>query len=348
MSSRVIQNDPQSLIKQLQQDLKLPENLPYITKDDLTEGSNAFLNAIGSLILFYSKPNEPLPSAEELRRIGRESYETLVDYFQGEKLQCTFEDFIIQDTSHTIPVRLYKQNASNTPLIIYAHGGGWTRGNLKTHDVLCRKLSNETGLSVLAVDYRLAPEHPYPAALDDMEAIYNWALKKFPALILAGDSAGGNLVTSLTMKLRDLNLPQPEALILLYPSLDLRIPTSNNNPYDDGYFLTRFNINKLIIDYLQDNLMEAATSPLISPILETNLKDFPKVIMVSAECDPLQEEAEKFAKLLQASANKVEYLIVPKVIHAFMQFFGLYPEANEAIKWIAQKINSTLSSDRIF
>ena len=339
MSSRVIQKDPQSLVKQLQKDLKLPENLPYITKDNLNDGSNAFLNAIGSLILFFSKPTEPLPSAAKLSEIGRQSYEILVDYFQGEKPEISFEDFKIQTESHEIPVRLYN-GSSQSPVIIYAHGGGWTRGNLKTHDVLCRQLSKKTGFQVLAVDYRLAPEHPYPAALNDIETVYNWALKKFPALSLAGDSASGNLVTSLTMKLRSQNIPQPEALVLFYPSLDLRIPISSHNPYDDGYFLTRFSVNKLIMDYLQENLPQAATSSVISPILETNLKGFPKVIMISAECDPLQSEAEIFVKKLQTAGNKVEHLIIPRVLHAFVQFFGLYPEAQEVIEYVAQKINN--------
>ena len=338
MSPCVIQKDQKSLIKQLQKDLKLPENLPYITKDDLTEGSNASLNAIGSLILCFSKPTEPLPSADKLREIGRQSYEILVNYFEGEKPEVSFEDFKIQGGVHEITVRLY-DGSSQLPLIIYAHGGGWTRGNLKTHDVLCRQLSNQTGLQVLAVDYRLAPEHPYPAALDDMETVYNWALKKFSTLILAGDSAGGNLVTSLTMKLRRDGMPQPKALILFYPSLDLRIPISSRNPYDDGYFLTRFSINKLIMDYLQEKLAEAGTSCLISPILETNLKDFPKVIMVSAQCDPLQAEAEIFIKQLQAAGNQVEYLVIPRVLHAFAQFFDLYPEADGAVKWIRERIN---------
>ncbi len=341
MSSHVIRKDPQSLVKQLQKDLELPEKLPYIAKNDLTDGANAFLNAIGSLFLFFSKPTEPLPSAAKLSEIGRQSYEILVDYFQGEKPEVSFEDFKIQGDSHEIPVRLYKQSVTpESPLILYAHGGGWTRGNLKTHDVLCRQLSKQTGFQVLAIDYRLAPEHPYPAALDDIETVYNWALKKFPILILAGDSAGGNLVTSLTMKLRNQSRPQPEALVLFYPSLDLRIPISSNKPYDDGYFLTRFNVNKLIMDYLQENLIGAATSSVISPILETNLNDFPKVMMVSAQCDPLQAEAEIFVKQLQAAGNRVEQLIVPKVLHAFAQFFGLYPEAGEAIQYVAQKINN--------
>lgn len=341
MSCRVIPNDPRLLVKKLQQDLELPENLPYVTKDNLTDGSNAFLNAIGTLILFFSKSTAPLPSAEELRKIGRKSYELLVDYFEGEKPQCAIKDFTIPSTSHEIPVRLYKQNTvADAPLILYAHGGGWTRGNLRTHDVLCRQLSNATGLSVLAVDYRLTPEHPYPAGLQDMETVYHWALKKYPSLILGGDSAGGSLVTSLTIKLRHQNLLQPKALILFYPSLDLRIPTFSNNPYDDGYFLTRFNINKLIADYLQTYLPQASINSVISPILETNLENFPKVIMVSAQCDPLQEEAAKFTKQLQAAGNKVEYLIVPKVLHAFMQFFKLYPEAKDALQWVAKKINS--------
>lgn len=343
MSCRVTLNDPKQLVKKLQQDLELPENLPYITKDNLTDGSNAFLNAIGTLILFFSKPTSPLPSAEELCKIGRKSYELLVDYFEGEKPPCSVKDFMIPSISHDIPVRLYKQNTTPaTPLILYAHGGGWTRGSLKTHDVLCRKLSNTTGLSVLAVDYRLTPEHPYPAGLQDIETVYHWALKRYAFLILGGDSAGGNLVTSLTIKLRHQNLPQPKALILFYPSLDLRIPAFSNNVYDDGYFLTRFNVNKLIADYLQTYLPQASINSVISPILETDLKNFPKVIIVSAECDPLHEEAEKFTKQLQAAGNKVEYLMVPKVLHAFMQFFKLYPEAKNVLHWVAKKVNSLL------
>ncbi len=318
--------------------LNLTNAFDFIEKTDLSPESNAFLNILTAIFLHYSRSAAIDVGQQELLKIARESYEMLAMNFGGCIPKIVQSDFTISGDGD-IKVRIYKKE--DTPaktLILYAHGGGWSRGNLETHNTLCARLCYQTGWDVLAVDYRLAPEHPYPAALNDMEGAYNWAQQQYQTIAFSGDSAGGNLVTALTLKLRHNKVQQPKALLLFYPSFDLRILTDDPSPYAKDYFLSRDRINQLIMDYLQHNLENAVTNSLISPTLEKDLNHFPYTVVISAECDPLCQEAYQFVNKLKVAGNQVDHLVVPRVLHAFAQFFGLYPEAEEALEYMSEKL----------
>ncbi len=177
-----------------------------------------------------------------------------------------------------------------------------------------------------------------------MQTANTWAVQHYQKIIFSGDSAGGNLVTALTLRLRQNKDKEPAALLLFYPSFDLRLVTNDQSPYANDYFLTRDWINQLIVGYLQQHTVNAETDPLISPTIEKNLTHFPHTVIVSAECDPLCQEAYEFVNKLKAAGNKVDHLVVPKVLHAFAQFFDLYPEAEEALDYMAEKVKKNHDS----
>lgn len=218
--------------------------------------------------------------------------------------------------------------AEGSPLLVFYHGGGWVIGDLDTHDNLCRFLALHAGVRVLSVGYRLAPEHPAPAAADDALAAYCHArdhaaeLGADPQRIaLGGDSAGGNLaaVTALTAAAR--NLPGPAFLLLLYPGTDATVRRPSRDLFGEGFLLTDRDMTWFADKYVPD--VAARSDPRVSPLLADNLSALPPSYVVTAGFDPLRDEGEEFATALHEAGVPVVLRRHADLIHGFANVLAI-------------------------
>jgi len=223
-----------------------------------------------------------------------------------------------------IPIRIYQAtNKKKPPLIIYFHGGGFVLNDLDSHDKICRRIARDNQAVVVAVDYRLAPEHKFPAAVYDAydavvwaaqnEAIHGGDPKK---LIVMGDSAGGNLATVACMLARDLNGPDILHQVLIYPCTDgtLSLPTISD--YGEGYLLT-----KKIMDWFIEHYKSSEKdihNPLMSPLFAEHLSNLPSAFIITAEYDPLKDDGRLYAEKLKAAGNEIVYKDYGGLIHGFI------------------------------
>ena len=225
-----------------------------------------------------------------------------------------------------IPARHYRPTAGGNPapLLVFYHGGGWVFGDLDTHDSACRLICRDAGIHVLAVDYRLAPEHQAPAAVDDAYAAYRWAREQAVDLgadprrvAVGGDSAGGNLAAVVTRLVRDAGDPLPALQWLIYPVTDLRGQTRSRTLLGEGFLLTKHDI-----DWFQDNYVKGSgldfADPLVSPLLAPDLSGLSPALVVTAGFDPLRDEGEQYADRLREAGVAVDYRRMPSMIHAFL------------------------------
>lgn len=326
----------------------LPEQLKgqidtFTRNPKISDGANIFINTL-PLIGAQAKAKLPLEKQTDAIILGRQAYEDVAKTFAKTKIPLETEDLkIVSKHGKDINLRLYKGNKNK--VILYIHGGGWRQGSLETHDALCREISKRTGCSVIAVDYRLAPENPFPAGLDDVEEAYEWILKNYgnTKVILCGDSAGGNLAVALTIKLLQEKKQVPNGLLLLYPALDLRIPQVIDGPMDNGYFLTRERITDYVKAYLGKDFKELAKNPQVSPILtsDENLKKFPPTLLIAPEFDPLTASSKEFVEKAQNAGASIDFKVVERTIHIFAQFPELFiKEANEALELLTKKVKT--------
>lgn len=312
----------------------------------LNEASLTFMEAAGALA-----PQAIADMQGDELAAGRLLYVRLAKAFEGPlPVIDNVQNFAIRGREgHAIPLRFYQKAHSNPKaLTLFVHGGGWSRGNLDTHDALCRHLCINLGAPVLAVDYRLAPEHPYPAGLQDVQDAYTWALGHTddlglnnPRLLLVGDSGGGNLACALMISLMNARARTgPHGLGLIYPALDLRLDVPNTEPlYDEGCFLTRARIHDYINNYIGGR--PALTgNPLVSPLLapEPTLAAFPPTVIVSAGSDPLISQAHAFIHKLSALNVPTAHHIAPKAIHIYAQFFGLFKQAHTSLDFMVKQL----------
>ena len=218
-------------------------------------------------------------------------------------------------------------------LMVYFHGGGFVVGSLDSHDVLCRFLATHAGVSVLSVDYRLAPEHPFPAAVDDAKAAFMFAAAKAaswghdPARIgVGGDSAGGNLAAVLCQGLRGARV-RPAFQLLLYPVTDVSRHSSSYREFAEGYFLTERQMNWYTDHYLGDG---DRTDPRVSPLLAEDLSDLPPAYVAVAGFDPLRDEGEAYARRLAEAGTPVALRRHDGLIHGFASTTGVGSSSREA------------------
>jgi acetyl esterase len=271
----------------------------------------------------------PLASNDERRRAFRAEAALI----RGEDPPgVTAHDVVLDLGGRTINARLYgSESVESKALVIYLHGGCFVMGDLETHDWLCRRVTFDTRTSILALDYRLAPEHPFPSPLDDaVDAIRyvathrrEFAHDRAP-LILMGDSAGANLATVAATLLRDEDLGIA-AQVLIYPTLGPELVTESVHRYGTGFLL---DIESLRHDYRQ-YLGEFAdhTDPRVTPLMSTDLSRVAPAIILVAECDPLRDEGVAYAGLLEHFDVPVELLEAHGMVHGFLEMGGVIPEA---------------------
>ncbi len=293
------------------------------------------------LELLNTPPVEQIPT-----ELARDNYEKLSRYQGGVPVSVArTEDRLIPSPhrSSGIPIRIYWPTLKQLPVLIYFHGGGWSRGSLNTHDALCRRLSQQADCIVVSVDYRLAPEHPFPAALEDAEVIYAWCHQHATSLggdshriALGGDSAGGTISAALTSTLVEQKGVLPAFQVLIYPSLDLTFQHESVTLYGDGFFLTKSALDFYAANYAkQQNLKDWR----ISPFYFHNMAKLPPAIILTADCDPIRDDGIEYAQKLIQKGVRVEQKNVPGVIHAFMQFMDTFPmQTEQGYAWLGQQM----------
>jgi acetyl esterase len=259
------------------------------------------------------------------------------------------ENFSVPSSGAGIGVRWYRPQTSAPgavlPALVYYHGGGHTIGDLDTHDSLCRQLCNLSGWAVFSVDYRLGPEHRFPAAVDDSYAALKWIADHATTLMIdttriavGGDSAGGNLATVMALMSRDRNGPPLAYQLLIYPVTDFRFQTKSHQTLGENYLLTRE-----VIDYFTDCYLGPDADRLdwrISPSLAANHGNLPPALVITAGYDPLCDEGRAYAELLQKAGNHAELLDYSGQIHGFITMGRVIGAANDAVAQCAARLKS--------
>ena len=224
--------------------------------------------------------------------------------------------------------RPWEAGSQRQPTILYLHGGGWAAGDLDTHDGVCRAIAVASQCNVVSVAYRLAPEHPYPAGLEDVVSVFRY-LRDHPTadgvpgvVAVMGDSAGGNLAAALSIVIRDADEDPPVALGLIYPATDLRMQQPSIELFAEGFYLTKPEMVWYRSLYAPDP--EQWTDPLISPLLAEDLSNLPPAWIWTAGFDPLRDEGEAYAQRLEAAGNEVRYRCYEDQIHGFVSM-GILP-----------------------
>jgi acetyl esterase len=214
-----------------------------------------------------------------------------------------------------LPLRHYRPSPEPRPLVVFLHGGGWVFCDLETHDRTCRRLAQECDVEVLAVDYRLAPEHPYPAAIDDAVEVLRWARP----VAVAGDSAGGYLATMACLRLRDEGGPSPAVQILICPNTDLTLSRPSITEKGTGYGLDAEMLAWFAAQWMPDSARRRAASPLHHP----DLSGLPTALVVTAEHDALRDEGDAYAHRLAEAGVQVTHRCEPGLVHGFIQGMDL-------------------------
>lgn len=254
----------------------------------------------------------------------------------------------------SIPVRVYApDHATAIPTIVLYHGGGFVIGDLDTHDATARRLSNDVGAVVVSVDYRLAPEHPFPAGLEDADAAFRWVVAHIAdyggdaaRVAVAGDSAGANLAAVVAQLATADGIPIA-AQLLAYP------PTDSSRDWDsvaenaEGYFLTRADMEWFFGRYLgvpldDPRAAELTTDPRVSPLRAPSLTGLPPAIVVTAEFDPLRDEGDAYADALAAAGVPVAHRQFPGLIHGFWGMGATSAGAEAATVWLTDELRTLL------
>lgn len=249
----------------------------------------------------------------------------------------------------TIAGRLYvPENASEPlPLVIYYHGGGWVVCSIETHDALCRALARESGAAVLSVDYRLAPETPFPGPLDDCYDALLWAHDRAGELCVdarriavAGDSAGGNLATAVALRARDESGPDLAHQLLLYPVTDTDFGTASYREHGgDGAFLSTAMMQWFWQHYVGD---PKQAGPLAAPLRNADLSGLPPATIVLAEYDVLHDEGLAYGEALRDAGVDVATEIAPGMIHGFFNMLEAVPDGYPYLSRAAARLRAAM------
>lgn len=281
----------------------------------------------------------------------RRSYAELATAFAKEPVAWT-TDLTIVGAGGAIPVRIYRPSvvvtSRRSAALVWFHGGGWTVGDLELADAPCRALANRAGVVVVSVGYRLAPEHPFPAALEDAEAAVRWVADSADKLgidpgrlAVGGDSAGGNLAAVLCQQLRASG-PALCFQLLVYPVTDGRLATRSMLDHADGYGFTRDEMEWYWRQYVGDD--GPRDDPRVSPLLAPDdaLAGLPPAIVITAELDPLRDEGEAYGRRLQEAGVPCEITRYRRMVHGFFSMCGLVPAARTASRHAADALTRAM------
>lgn len=249
----------------------------------------------------------------------------------------------IDGSGGSFGVRTYRPVADRGRLVTYLHGGGWTVGDVDTHDGVCRRIAASLGAVVVSVDYRRAPEHPYPGPLQDGIAAAEWAAEAFPgrAHVIAGDSAGAGLAVGIALHERDHRNVEFSAQMLVYPPADPDMKSPSMRAYGSGYLTDVDDLRWYYEQYVQDPLHRS--DPAID-LLRGDLRGLPPTVLGTAEFDPLHDEGVELAARLAAAGVAVEHLEGAGLVHGYLLLAGVVPAAAEATTAVLDALERTLTA----
>ncbi len=250
------------------------------------------------------------------------------------------EPLAIPSPAGSIPARIYtpkttRQSNGAAPCLVFFHGGGWVIGNLDSHDVVCRKLAHAGELIVISIDYRLAPEHKFPSAVDDSIAATKWVAANAKQLgidptrlMVGGDSAGGNLAAVVALSARDGNGPALSGQVLIYPATDFAMTHPSHSEPETSVLLTHS-----VIRWFRDHYLNGAADAAdwrASPARAKTLAGLPPAYVLTAGADPLRDEGDEYAKRLKEAGVPVTYRTFPGQFHGFFTMGKFLQQANVA------------------
>jgi acetyl esterase len=288
--------------------------------------------ALRLLSLVPGSSFEELPVSQARAQIEREAA-----VFGGRPVPMhEVRELCVPTDAGGIGARLYRADERDADrLLVYFHGGGWVLGSLDSADSVCRFLARYAGVSVLSVDYRLAPEHPFPAAPDDAVAAFHFAVAQASAwghdpdqIAVGGDSAGGNLAAVLCQDLRGSSEQQPAFQLLFFPVTDLSTKHRSYAQFADGFFLTETQMDWYRHHYLGDR---AATDPRVSPLLAADLTGLPPAYVAVSGFDVLRDEGEAYARRMAQAGVRVGLRRHDGLVHAFVNATGVATSARTAM-----------------
>lgn len=276
----------------------------------------------------------------------------LIEFGGPEEAVAQVENRTVPGPAQPIPVRVYRPSLqSNLPVLMFFHGGGFVLCDLDSHDRQCRNLSNASGCAVIAVDYRLAPEHPFPAAPEDAYAATRYVAEHAAEfgidpgrIAVGGDSAGGNLATVVALMARDRGGPSLRFQLLIYPATTwAHDDSASMREYANDHFLTRE-----MMDWFTDSYVNPADrrQPYASP-LYADIGGLPPALVITAECDPVRDQGEEYARKLQAAGVPVELTRYDGMIHPFFSLGGIIDGGRTAISQAAQAVRTALTPSAV-
>ena len=284
-------------------------------------------------------------------REARASYRSRRSFTQPDAPEVQqVENKMVVHMGMNLPVRVYHPQSAKLnlalPALVYLHGGGWTIGDLDTHDVLCRSLCLQAEVVVVSVDYRLGPEQPFPAAYEDTLAAFHWTVENANELgidasriAIGGDSAGGNLSAAACLGLRG-QVVQPAFQLLIYPATIMWQDTASYHANGTGYMLTKESIAYYTENYLRNR--EDAQDWRASPQLAESHADLPPALVLTAGFDPLRDEGLMYADALSNAGVPAQYICFERQIHGFITMGRIMQEANTAVTLCASVLKANL------
>ena len=298
---------------------------------------------------------------------GRPAYETLTalearEYYRNARVVMNPEPPALESNKPlsipaphgAIPARIYtpktlRKNDGLAPCLVFFHGGGWVIGDLDTHEVVCQKLCNLSGCALVAVDYRMGPEHRFPAAVDDALAAARWVhgnaatLQVDPSrLAVGGDSAGGNLAAAVALAGGDEGELPIAFQLLIYPATDQRRGAPSHTSNGQGYLLTRDTMAYFHDHYIDDPRHDLDWRA--SPLLHSDLSGLPPALVLTAGFDPLRDEGMAYAEALTAAGNRAACVCFERQIHGFITMGKVLDEADTAIALCSAELRRALAS----
>ncbi|HZO70904.1 MAG TPA: alpha/beta hydrolase [Ktedonobacteraceae bacterium] len=305
-------------------------------------------DVLDAMIALGAPPLNTLPVAD-----ARAAFIALGAARRGEPEPVSkIEDRTIPGPEGAIPIRIYTPEGHGPfPVLVFFHGGGWVIGNIDTHDATCRALTNAAGCITVSVDYRLAPEHKFPAAPEDCYAATTWVAKNAAAInsdaariAVGGDSAGGNLAAVVALMARDRGGPKLIYQLLIYPVTDYYKPgTPSYQENAEGYFLTREGMVWFWDLYLSNE--GEALHPYVSPLQAESLSGLPPAMVITAEFDPLRDEGEMYANRLKDADVPVTYVPYQGMIHGFVGMAAVIDQGKVAIAKAGAALRSAFSKE---
>lgn len=282
---------------------------------------------------------------------AREMYNAMGQVFDAVDVPIgAVADRLIPGPAADIPIRIYTPVATSgaLPVLVYFHGGGWVIGNIATHDKLARTLANEGHCVVVSVDYRLAPEDPFPAAVDDCYAALEWVEKNASEIggdanriAVGGDSAGGNLAAVMALKARNDKGPEIGFQLLIYPVTDARMDTKSYQDFAEGYLLEKRSMEWFFDQYAPEGLDRAQRY--LSPLRAQTLKNLPPAYIITAGHDVLRDEGKAYAEALKEAGGDVTYVNYEGMVHGFFNMQAVLDTAKTAIKDAARALEKAFA-----